>query len=80
MKEQKHLLAEVVIEGVMSADENPKDVKENYTKKRMLSAFVRGTEEVGDGNNSWLWMKKGYSMKETERLIMAAQDHCKQDG
>ena len=32
--------------------------KENYAQKRMHSAFMRGTEEVRDYNNSWLWMKK----------------------
>ena len=66
----------------MSDDENPKDfqtqllqqLKENYAQKRMRSAFMRGTEEVRDNNNSWLWMKKGYLKKETEGLIMAAQD------
>ena len=71
-----------MIEGVISDDENPKDfqtqllqqLKENYAQKRMRSAFMRGTEEVRDNNNSWLWMKKGYLKKETEGLIMAAQD------
>ena len=68
LKEQEQqLLAEVVIEGVISGDENPKGVKtqllqqhkENLARKRMHSAFMRGTEEVRDNNNSWLWMKKG---------------------
>ena len=40
----------------------------------MPSAFVRGTEEVRDDNNSWLWVKKGYLKKETEGLIIAAHD------
>ena len=48
--------------------------KENYAKKRMHSAFMRHTEEVRDGINSWLWMNKGYLKKETEGLVMAAQD------
>ena len=71
-----------MIEGVISDDENSKDfqtqllqqLKENYAQKRMRSAFMRGTEEVRDNNNSWLWMKKGYLKKEIEGLIMAAQD------
>ena len=55
LKEQgQKLLTEAVIEGVISDDENPKGVKtrllqqrkENYTYKRMHSAFMRGTEEV----------------------------------
>ena len=40
----------------------------------MHPAFMGGTEEVRDHNNSWLWMKKGYLKKETEGLIMDAQD------
>ena len=86
LKEQEQqLLAEVVIEVVISDDENPKDVKTqllqqhkvNYAQKRTHSAFMRGTEDVRD-NNSWLWMKKGYLKKETELLIMAAQDQSLQ--
>ena len=67
---------------MISEDGNPKDVKKqllqqgkkNYAQKRMHSAFMRGTEELGDDNNSWLWMKKGHLKTETERLIMVAQD------
>ena len=80
LKEQ--LLTEVEAEGVISDDKNLKRVKtellqqgkENYTKKRMHSAFMRLTEEVSDDINSWLWMKKGYLEEETERLVRAAQD------
>ena len=51
----------------MSDDENPKDFKmqllqqrkeEDYVQKRMHSAFMRGTEEVRDKNNNWLWIKR----------------------
>ena len=54
LKEQEQqLLTEVVIEGMISDDENPKDVKtqllqknkENYAQKRKHSTFVRSTEE-----------------------------------
>ena len=81
LKEQEQQLqTEVVIEGAISDDENPKDVKtqllqqgkENYAQKRMHYAFLRGTTEVRDDNNSWSWMKKGYMKKETEGLTMAA--------
>ena len=40
----------------------------------MHSAFKRGPEEVREDHNSRLWMKKGYLRKETEGLIMVAQD------
>ena len=59
----------------------PKMLKRSYynkikktAQKRMHSAFLRGTDEVRDDSNSWLWMKKGYLKKETEGLIIAAQD------
>ena len=42
----------------------------------MHSAFVRETEEGRDEANSWLLVKKGYLKKETEGLIMAAQDQA----
>ena len=51
-EKEQQLLTEVVIEGVISDDENPKDVKtqlvqqlkENYAQERMYSEFMRGTE------------------------------------
>ena len=52
--------------------------KENYAQKRMHSAFMRGTEEVRNDNNSWLWMKKGYIKKKTEGRIQAAQNQSVQ--
>ena len=68
-KEQR-LITEVVIEGVASDDENPKNIKtqllqllENYAQKGMHSVFMRGTEEKRDGNNSWLWMKNDIGRK-----------------
>ena len=55
----------------MSDDENPKNVKthllqqckERDAQKRIYSAFMRDTEEVRDGNNSCLVMKKVYLKK-----------------
>ena len=68
-KEQEQLLTKVVVEGVISDDENPNDVKtqslqqhkEHYAQKRMHSAFMRSTKEVRGDNKSWLWMKKRIS-------------------
>ena len=78
------LLQEVVKEDIMSENENPNIVKgrlrrareERYYSKPLHSAFLRETEEVRDEDNSWLWVKKGYLKKETEGLIMAAQDQA----
>lgn len=44
----------------------------------MHSAFMRGTEEVRNENNGWLWMKKGYPKKKTEGLIQATQNQSLQ--
>ena len=74
----------MVKEDIMSENENPKTVKERlrkareerYYSKPLHSAFFRETEEVRDEDNSWLWVKKGYLKKETEGLIMAAQDQA----
>ena len=78
------LLQEVVKEDIMSENENPKTVKERlrrtreerYYSKPLHSAFLRETQEVRDEANSWLWVQKGYLKKETEGLIMAAQDQA----
>ena len=78
------LLQEVVKEGFMGENENPKILKdrlrkareERYYNKSLHSVFFRETEEGRDENNSWLWVKKGYLKKETEGLIMAAQDQA----
>ena len=68
----------------MSENENPKTVKERlrrtreerYYSKPLHSAFLRETQEVRDEANSWLWVQKGFLKKETEGLIMAAQDQA----
>ena len=78
------LLQEVVKEDIMSENENPKTVKERlrrtreerYYSKPLHSAFLRETQEVRDEANSWLWVQKGLLKKETEGLIMAAQDQA----
>ena len=41
----------------------------------MHGQFVRQTEEIW-GNKSWLWLKKGSVKRETESLIMAAQEQA----
>ena len=79
---KEEVLLQVVKEGFMGENENPKILKERlrkareerYHKKPLHSAFFRETEEGRDEDNSWLWVKKGYLKKETEGLIMAAQD------
>ena len=74
----------MVRENIVPENEDPRIVKERIHKARkdrnrnmpLHSAFCRETEKVKDVNNSWLWLKKGYLKKETEGLIMAAQEQA----
>ena len=36
--------------------------------------FFKETTHVRKENESWLWLKDGYLKKETEELIIAAQE------
>ena len=38
--------------------------------------FIKETSDVRDNKNSWLWLRKGYLKKETEGLLLAAQDQA----
>ncbi|XP_068697162.1 uncharacterized protein [Montipora foliosa] len=49
--------------------------KEQWREKVMHGQFVRQTEEIL-GNESWFWLKKGSVKRETESLIMAAQEQA----
>ena len=49
--------------------------KEQWREKVMHGQFVRQTEEIL-GNESWFWLKKGSLKRETESLIMAAQEQA----
>ena len=78
------LLQEVVKEDIITEKEDPRTVKERlykaredkYNSKPLHSAFCRETKEINDQEKSWHWVKKGYLKKETEGLIMAAQDQA----
>ena len=47
--------------------------KQRYMDKPLHGQFFKNTEEVRD-KTSWQWLKRGRLKKETEGLIMAAQD------
>ena len=47
--------------------------KTNRIEKVMQGQFLRQTEEVAD-KDQWLWLIKGDLKRETETLIMAAQE------
>ena len=49
--------------------------KESYKQKVLHRQFYKNTEKVRDPL-TWDWLKKGYLKKETEGMIMAAQDQA----
>ena len=54
---------------------NTEKRKEEWKEKVLHGKFVRDTEEVRDVE-TWAWMRKGYLKKETEGMIIAAQDQA----
>ena len=50
--------------------------KHIYEDKHLHSALIRESNECRDDKDSWLWLKRGYLKKETEGLILAAQDQA----
>ena len=81
---EETLLAEVVREGLFDDSEDPKKMKDEVVKKHkaafeektLHSKFIKETSDVRDKKNSWLWLRKGYLKKETEGLLLAAQDQA----
>ena len=82
-KEEK-LLREVSREQILEFNGSPQDKKKamlkdrqmKYENKNLHGAFERKTKEIKDSVESWTWLKKGYFKKETEGMIMAAQDQA----
>ena len=50
--------------------------KANFDEKKLHSVFFKETKEVRDDKDSWLWLQKGVLKKETEGLILAAQEQA----
>eukprot|EP00795_Rhopilema_esculentum_P015411 gene15411-biopygen4913 len=83
-KKEEKLLNEVVKEGLFRETEDPKERKRQNTAERkkqfeekvLHGQFERGTKEIRDQKGTWLWLKNGYLKKETEGLIVAAQDQA----
>ena len=63
-----------------SKEEIHKEHWEKYEGKPLHGQLREATEEVR-GKRSWDWLKKGYSKKETESTVVAAQDQalCKRN-
>ena len=70
-------------EGLNSEDEDPKVYKEKTSKSRieewqskpMHGLFLRKTKDLSS-NDTWQWLKRGELKKETDGMIMAAQDQA----
>ena len=50
--------------------------KANFDERKLHSAFFKETKEVRGDKDSWLWLQKGVLKKETEGLILAAQEQA----
>ena len=81
---EEELLREVSREQILEFNGSPQDKKKAMLKDRQMKyenrnlhgAFERKTKEIKDSVESWTWLKKGYLKKETEGMIMAAQDQA----
>ncbi|XP_063604907.1 uncharacterized protein LOC134780228 [Penaeus indicus] len=79
-KSTETMLIAVVKEQVLkeqrpNADNIMKEKYERYKAKELHGKFIRDTED-GRHRLTWDWLKKGIIKKETEGLIMAAQDQA----
>ena len=83
---EETLLKEVVRDGLFTESVEPKRKKQeiikrrkaNFDEKKLHSMFFKETKEVRDDKDSWLWLQKGVLKKETEGLILAAQEQALQ--
>ena len=84
VKESKEELIIAVRDAdILKGNGNPVELKKElaekhqqlYCGKKLHGVFFKNTEEIRD-NMSWEWLKKGYLKKETEGLILAAQDQA----
>ena len=70
-------------EGLIKEDEDPKVYRERTSKSRMEDwqnkpmhgQFLRQTKDLSS-NDTWQWLQRGELKKETEGMIMAAQDQA----
>ena len=70
-------------EGLIKEDEDPKVYRKRTSKSRMgewqskpmHGQFLRQTKNLSS-NDTWQWLQRGELKKETEGMIMAAQDQA----
>ena len=76
-----HIQREKLLKGevINKLDDKLRDEGDHRTQwanKVMHGQFVRNLEEVADGANTWNWLHQQDLKKETEGLIIAAQDQA----
>ena len=78
----KEVLKEVSLSSTLENKKHGKSKEDiqkkhqgEYESKALHGQFQKATEKV-KGNKSWDWLKKGYLKKETESIIVAAQDQA----
>ena len=73
------MLREVVEEGIVGQGQSKTEVLQlretKYREKALHGQFLRKTDEDRD-DSTWEWLKHGSIKKETEGLLMAAQDQA----
>ena len=50
--------------------------KANFEEKKLHAVFFKETKEIRDGKDTWLGLRKGVLKKETEGLLLAAQEQA----
>jgi hypothetical protein len=83
-KAYEEFLKEVKIENIFKEEEDPKERKktiinrrkESFLEKKIHPVFWKGTKEIRDEEATWQWLRKGTLKKETEGMILAAQNQA----
>ena len=73
---KENLLKGVVIEKKLDKQNDEEKRKTTWTEKIMHGQFVRDLEGVADIGETWSWLHQQDLKKETEGLILAAQDQA----
>ena len=78
-KSEENMLKEVLEEGIVGQGQSKTEVLQlretKYREKALHGQFLRKTDEDRD-DSTWEWLKHGSIKKETEGLLMAAQDQA----
>jgi len=74
--EAEKLLKGEVIDKKLDKQQDEEKRRTTWTEKRMHGQFARQLEGVADVEETWSWLHKQDLKKETEGLILAAQDQA----